>query len=296
MEIVRVYDALWPATNFSIIVPMRQPAGFIVLSAWIGLFGCTQRWPENVVAKVDGKPITVEEVQAAWTKFPHQDAHQSPPWERSFILQRLIEQKVLASEAKKEGFTIRGSQPQTTSLYSEDELLALTYRHKLERDFQPLGSDIQSYYEAHHDYYQEPLESGHEIIVPTSEQARSIEGLLKGGMTFKDAAWLGRGYVGQSKFDLSVIPPFRKGDRSPDFERAFFRLSPGQTSNVVILGTSYYILKRGQPRTKVPAWEIQQEIRQLLTQKAVMKKIEELVAAANVRIEQDKLAQLSFNQ
>jgi len=256
----------------------------------LGFTGCGHRQEDNVIADVNGQAITIKDFQAELARLPRQDSNQA--MESKFVLHMLIERKLLAAKAMDEKI-----KPQDNlSGVSSEDLRASAYRQKLETDLQASDAEIQTYYAAHQSYYQEPVESGHEIMVPTLAQAKSIEGLLKSGTTFKDAAWIARGLPGQPKFDVSVIRPFRKGDRSPDYEKAFFSCSPGKTSDIVKIGSEYYILQRGQPRTKVPDSDIKQEIRRLLTQKAVTKTIENMIAAANVRIDQDKLAQLSSHQ
>jgi len=255
----------------------------------LGFIACRHQQVDNVVAEVNGQAITVDDLQTEVAILPHHDSNQAI--ESKTALQILIIRKVLAAKAIDEKIIAQSK----LSGISADDLRALAYRQKLEIDLQASDSKVQSYYAAHKSYYQEPLESGHEFMVPTLPQAKSIEGLLKSGTAFKDAAWMARGLPGQPKFDLSAIRPFRRGDRSPEYERVFFSLAPGQTSGIVTLGTSYCVLQRGQPRMKVPDSEIKQEIRRLLTQKAVMKTIEDMIAAANVRIDQDKLAQITFH-
>jgi hypothetical protein len=94
-------------------------------------------------------------------------------------------------------------------------------------------------------------------------------------------------------YDTNEIPPFRRGEHTLPFERVFFALQPGQSSEIVpVPPFGYEILQRGQPKPPASDSEVQEAIRSRLTNDAVENKIKDLVNQAPVHVNEDNLANL----
>jgi hypothetical protein len=279
---------------------MKNPARFrsesFILILFVGaLFsGCGLR--KDVVATVGPEVITAGDVLAMRDRF-RQMAPGAPdsPFlrDRRALLNPLIRDKVLAVAARKAGVSLTVvNMPAGESL---DRIYASQYQQKLMADLRPTDQEVRAFYEINRAHYDQPRERAHIIFVHTIEKAKQAQAQLALGTPFEEVAKDVMGLKEGPAMKVAVEPKsFRKGDRLPEFERAFFALQPGQTSGILETNGMYQIIQREQPETNLPYAAIQEEIREGMTQQKYEKKVAELTAATPIKVNEKALADLQF--
>jgi hypothetical protein len=250
--------------------------------------GCGER--KDIVASVGKQVITVEDFRQFIFHLKRNSGAPLSSNERQSYLKLMIQQKAVILAAQKEGIAdvISSSAPVT------EMMRANQYYHALEAKLQPPYADVRKYYEQHRNYFDQPLETGHLLHLRTLEEAQKAQALLASRLSFEDVAWKLQGLPGPPIRDLSQVLPFRKGDRMPDFEQAFFTLEPGQTSGIVPVLRGFEIIQRGTPGDPLAYSDMLQNVRMDIVRKVMQQKIQETEDSLHVRIYEKRLADLEL--
>jgi peptidyl-prolyl cis-trans isomerase C len=238
---------------------------------------------DPVVATVDGQDIHLSDVQSAMQDLPDQLRGMPPQMLYPMLLDRLIDSRALADEARKQGLA---DTPEVKRQVERAEDQALQ-NALLQRDIGPTITEaaIRARYEA--DYANKPGEPevhARHILVGTEAQAQAIIAQLQKGADFATLAKAQSTEPG-AKDSGGDLGWFKQDEMLPEFAKAAFALQPGQTTQTPV-HTQYgwhviQVLERRQapPQTLEQAHD---EIRQKLIQEGVTKAVTQARAQATI--------------
>ncbi|HSU98873.1 MAG TPA: peptidylprolyl isomerase [Roseiarcus sp.] len=252
------------------------------LAAALSFAGHAQADPK-VVAKVDGQPITDEDLADAMVDIgPGLPQKLEGAARQKYVLDYLIDLKLAAKKAEADKLT---SSP-------EFERKLAYYREKLAME-QLLGSigKAATTEEAERKAYDEaakaepPQEEIHarHILLPTEEEAKKALARVKGGEDFaKVATELSKDPSGNGG-DLGW---FTKDRMVPEFSDAAFKLKKGEISDPVKTQFGWHIIQVEDTRTKTfpPFEQVKDQAARYVSQKAEQDAILQLHNAAKIEL------------
>lgn len=241
---------------------------------------------QNLVAEVNGNPITVETFNRKYHRFiqrfniPVAESPSAAKELKAGFLNKLIETELLLQEAAARGLTVTDEEldreinqlkedyPKDTldealeriglklEEWKEDRkeklLIDKLIQMEIDSNIHVSDEEILEYYKANKEKYQLPLMvRARQIVVATEEEAKALRTrLLKG----EDFAKLARKYSlspdAQAGGELGV---FAKGQMPEEFDNVVFRYRVGSISKVVKSPYGYHIFKvedRIRPRVQ----------------------------------------------
>src|SRR5262245_47033709 len=254
----------------------------------------------QVVAVVDGKPITLQTMQREMLRRGG-EGNFATPEQRRALLDDMIRVAVLASNAQKSGFA---DDPDVRR--AVNQLLADRYQH--DRIDEPLvelqvgDSDIEDYYRAHIASYTTPRAAHAAVIfvaVPSAAsdderqrlraRAERARQLAAAGSAAPSFAELAAEYSDDTttRSQGGDIGWLTEGDESsrwdPALLRAIFELGgDGQVTPVVATGSGYYVaqLTEDRPAALQPLTEVRTAIRQQVMREQRQQRAAKLYAEA----------------
>ena len=263
---------------------LRTAAGALALGlgATLILAGPALADPK-VLAKVDGAPITEDDVNDAMTDIgPGLPQKLEGAARQKYVLDYLIDLKLAAKKAEADKLT---STP-------EFERKLTYYRDKLAME-QLLGAVAKAATteEAERKAYDEaakaepPQQEIHarHILLPTEDEAKKALARVKGGEDFaKVATELSKDPSGEGG-DLGW---FTKDRMVPEFSEAAFKLKEGEISDPVKTQFGWHIIKVEGVRTKSfpPFEQIREQAARYVSQKAESEAITQLHSAAKIEL------------
>ena len=239
---------------------------------------------DPVVAKVNGQPIHLSEVQEAAQGLP--ENAQRLPQQTLFpmVLEQLIDSRALAAEARRTGLDKDpGVQQQLAA--AEDQALGSAM---LRKEVGPEITDdaVRARYEKEiaGKPGEEEVHARHILVADEATAKKVIDALKKGG----DFVALSKQYnkdpgAAQQGGDLGF---FKKGDMAPEFADAAFALQPGQFSQTPVhTQFGWHVIQvLARRRAEPPSYEqASAELRQKMIQEGVQKAVAQ--ARAGVQVE-----------
>ena len=243
----------------------------------------------TVVATVAGEPIYQSDLQRTVDQFQGQFKQLSEEQVRAIALSSLIDMRVIADAAKKEGldetdaFKTRMEELRQQELYNEffeetiasqitDDMLKARYEEEVAK------APEQQEVKARH------------ILVENEDEAKDIIKQLDDGADFAELAKEhSTGPSGPNGGDLGY---FSKGQMVPEFEEAAFALKPGEhTETPVKTQFGYHVIEVEDVREKPPVAfdQIKQQLQQLLVSEKYNEVLKGLKSDGNVVIEDPEL-------
>ena len=157
--------------------------------------------------------------------------------------------------------------------------------------------EIEAYYQEHAEEFAQLEEvRAAQIVVKTSDEARRVQGELRNGMSFDEAA---------RRFSLSPdakaggdLGFFTRGVMPAVFDKVCFNLSPGRVSEITSSEYGFHLFKvlEKRPARKRSLEEVRPQVEQLLLRnkhaQAQERRIEELRERAKIKIEEGALAKV----
>ena len=249
----------------------------IAISAPAALAQTEGTHADTVVATVNGEAITLGHMIVLRSRLPADYAN--APAEVLFdgILEQLIQQQALASQA--------GDMSRTSELVMENERRALMANEAL----LTAGKDAVTE-EMIQDLYNDtvanaapvPEFNASHILVETEEEALAIIEEIEGGADFAEVAKeKSTGPSGPGGGDLGWFGP---GMMVPAFEEAVVELEVGAVSAPVKTQFGWHVIKLSEKRLKdaPPLEEVQAELETQIRQVRVQKAIEQMTEEADV--------------
>ncbi|MBN2297412.1 MAG: peptidylprolyl isomerase [Deltaproteobacteria bacterium] len=233
----------------------------VLLLVCIGMSGCTKNDDKagvneavqknmaekasldtDIVARVGDEVITRSDLGQILAQIPLQyRSRYSSAQGMKELTDRLVEMKMLAWEARKQGVDKRPDMKMKLNNMI-DQILARELEEGIKKTLNIDEKDIENYYKENQDSYNTPskVKASH-ILVESKDEAVSILKALRGGADFKELAREKSKCPSASKGgDLGW---FEKGKMDPAFEKAAFDLKKGEISDVVKSSFGYHIIK-----------------------------------------------------
>ena len=228
-----------------------------------------------VVATVGGEPIRLSEVRDAMAALPAQAQTMPPQTLFPYVLDQLIDSRILVQAAKKAGLD-KDPAVQRQIAAAADRVLQGAILH---REVDPAVTDAALKVRYGHDIAGKPGElevHARHILVPDEATAKKVvEALKKGG----DFAALSKEYskdpgASASGGDLGF---FKKGDMVPEFAAAAFALKDGEvTQTPVQTQFGWHVIQAVERRQAPPPSfdDAKEELRQKVVSETVQASIE----------------------
>ncbi len=240
--------------------------------------------PDPVVAKVNGQPIHLSDLNQAAQALPQELRSIPPQTLFPMLLDQQIDRKALVLEARKSGLD-KEPAVQRQLAVAEDATLQSAL---LSREVGPSVTEdaVRARYE--HDQAGKPGEEevhARHILVPTEDEARKIIAELKKGGDFATLAKQNSKDPGAAQGgDLGW---FKKDEMVPAFSAAAFALKPGEVSDKPVKTEfGWHVIKVEETRqAPPPSFE---QARDALRQKMIQEGVQKAVQQARTGIAVEK--------
>lgn len=195
----------------------------------------------KVLAIVNGKEITQENLEYAMSKFPEdRRAYFAKEEGKKQFLEQIISWELLCDYAIEEGYENRedfkfqiqeAKKALLTQLAIQDTISKVTVD----------DDELIEYYNQNKDYFKEDEKvSAKHILVDSIDKANEVLDTIKNGMTFEEAAK--KFSSCPSKENGGNLGSFGRGMMVPEFETAAFSLEEGVLSQPVKTQFGYHII------------------------------------------------------
>ncbi len=238
--------------------------------------------PAKVLATVDGKDITVGDVDQAAGDLDPQFARLPADQRRLAALAALIDIKAMAGEAVKEkldqsdDFKKRMAFLRDRALHNEyfkdavvDKISDADVRARYDKEIAAMPPQVE-------------VRARH-ILVKTKEEAEAVIKKLEGGAKFEDLAKASStDGTASNGGDLGY---FSEGQMVPEFEKAAFALKPGEyTKEPVQTQFGFHVIQLEDRRTKQPPAfdQVKDQIRSIIMRERYVETVKKLRAGMKI--------------
>ena len=203
--------------------------------------GCAKKSAVDVVATVNGVPITVTMLETKIEKLP-QYYQTFAVGHKNEIVNEMIVEELLYNEAKKRKLD---RDPDIKNLINDATkkiLISMIVEEQVKKSAPVSEDDVKAYYEDNKEKYVVPemIKASH-ILTSTQEEAEKAKGELDRGAEFAAVAQeYSKDLTKDRGGDLGY---FSKGQMIPEFEKTAFGLNIGQTSGIIKTRFGYHIIK-----------------------------------------------------
>lgn len=255
--------------------------GLIVLVGILVIVaGAAQAAEEDpVVAKVGSDTIRQSELKLLMDEIRARDSQKlTTVAERQQYLENMIEQKMMAAEARRLGLD-QNPDVKLRIRHWVDILLAQAYYEQLREKVALSPDDLQAYYDTHPHAFETPEEIHvKHIIVANQEAAEKAMAELDTGRPFEAVAQ--EMNMDASKARGGDIGWYPRGRLVPEFEVAAFALQKGEVSDIVQTRYGFHIIKLEDRRASIlkPYEEVREDVRLQATREIVERQRKENLA------------------
>lgn len=237
----------------------------ILAFAW--LWGCASKKEEKIVAKVDDRVITVDELETEWKTASRLIIKGVSELQRKKdLVDKLIGDQVVIMEAYKEGIDNLVDADAEFSKKKERLLTDVLYQKEIVEKAKVSETDLKKEYQM----LQEEVHAWH-ILLETKQQADSIYDMLKEGADFAELA-RERSIDPSAKDNSGDLGFFSWGRMVPEFQEVAFKLKAGEISRPVQTSYGWHVIKVIERRdVEQPPFE---EARRLIEPKLAQQKRE----------------------
>jgi peptidyl-prolyl cis-trans isomerase C len=241
--------------------------------------------PKAVVATVNGEPITEADLTLAGEDFAEELAKVAPEQRRKAILDVLVDLRLMAGAAEKDGLDKSEEFERRLALLRARALRNEFFRTKV--DLAVTDDAVKQRYEAEVAKIvpEEEVHAAH-ILVETEDEAKAIIKQLDDGGDFAKLAEEKSKDPGSGKMggDLGF---FTKGKMIKEFEDAAFALEPGKyTEKPVKSQYGFHVIKSVEKRKQpLPTYDqVKDQVRQLVLRDTFVDTVSKLRADGKVDI------------
>lgn len=195
----------------------------------------------KVLATVDGREIKQSDIHSLMQNLGQRAAQFSSPQGQKQLLDEIIAQELLYSEALENGF--EKEENFITVLEQMKKSLLMQYAaNKLMSSVSVSDEEVKEYFEHNKSMFTQPktVAASH-ILVASEEEAKKILEEINNGLDFAEAA---QKYSScPSKDKGGALGEFSQGKMVPEFEQAAFSMNTGEISAPVKTQFGYHIIK-----------------------------------------------------
>lgn len=263
----------------------------VALCLLAGLTGCAPAARDTqVLAIVNGRPITVSEFDFRWSELPERtrERYEQEGGKHQF-LEELIARELLMQEARRLGLHRSPAVQVRTQRFKEQMLLEEVTR-AVTSSIEISEEELEAYYAEHGAVLPPPdrIEVS-QIVTNNVYAARDIKRMLGEGVGFETLA---RRYSidPYTKARGGDVGLYQKGTAPPEVEDVIYRLRPGVVSEPIKTDAGYYLVKvtsrrPGDTREVLRARErLKQELIAERRKQQVEEHLQQLRAKASIRI------------
>lgn len=236
----------------------------------------------EVLARVNGRDITVGEVNLAKEAFSEQLGQVPAAGQQRILVDVLIDMHVLADAADKAGLGSTDLFERRMAFLRNQALRNAFVEEKVQAAI--TDEELQARYQKDVAGYQAPEEvHARHILVKTDEEAKAIITELDAGGDF--AAIAAEKSLDGSKANGGDLGFFTKGQMVPEFEAAAFDLEAGSYNKVPVKTQfGFHVIKVEEKRTQpVPTFEeVKEQVRQVVTRETFGTVMEQIKAEAQI--------------
>jgi peptidyl-prolyl cis-trans isomerase C len=271
----------------------RQLAIALIAVTSLSTFGFLGFNSKETVAKVSHKKITKTDLENQINALPEKDKQlvKSNPQAKQQILNQMIDQELVAIEAKKEGYTRSDDYKTQLDNYKRNLLINMFINDKVNKNVQVSREEVQAFFQQNQAQFSEKKERNvAHILISTAERtdaearakANNVARQVKTGKSdFAKAAATHSDHA-ESKNKGGELGYFQKGQLKKEFSDAAFKLNAnGQIAGPVKTDLGYHIIKLLDTRTRpaIPLAQVQQQIAQSIAQAKSRQLQEELLSS-----------------
>jgi len=220
---------------------MKKLYVVLVMVCVLMAFGCAKKVKEDVVATVNGKPITVTMLNEKIEKLP--EYYQTfAAQHKKEIVDEMIVEELLYDEAKRRKLHNDPDMKELISDANRKILISRVIEDETKKSAPVSDDDVKDYYEQNKEKYMIPemVRASH-ILTSTEEEAVKAKGELDRGADFVAVAnEYSKDLTKDRGGDLGY---FKKGQMIPEFENAAFNLNIGETSDVIKTRFGYHVIR-----------------------------------------------------
>lgn len=258
---------------------------------------------DTVLAKAGDTRITVADLNRIIGYYTpeQQEAFKANPENKVKLLQKLIQERVLASDARRAGIDRDPGVREQLDIMTNNQLTSVFLKREVADKISVSDAEARIYYQLHKDDYKTPESvrvrhilvkadkgSNEDTLKATREKAESVLKRIRAGEDFATVAAEVSDDTG-SKGKGGDLGFFTKGKMVPEFETAAFGLKPGEVSALVETKYGFHILKCEEIKTAgvMPFEEAKQGIMERVARDTKAARIKEYV---DRRMEEEKTA------
>lgn len=248
---------------------------------------------DTVLAKVGDTRITLSDLNRIIGHYTpeQQEIISNSPENKVRLLKKLVQEKVLAADAKKLGIDKDPGVREQIEILTNNQLASELLKREVADKISVSDDEARIYYQLHKDDFKTPetvrvrhilvkvdKDAGEEAKKTAKEKALSLLTRIRGGENFEKIAE-------ESSDDAASRPKggdlgfFPKGKMVPEFEKASFGLKPGEVSDIVETKYGYHIIKCEEKRAAgfIPFENARKGIIERITKETTASKIKEYV-------------------
>lgn len=255
----------------------------------------------TVLAKAGDTRITVADLNRIIGYYTpeQQEAFKANPENKVKLLQKLIQERVLASDARRAGIDRDPGVREQLDIMTNNQLTSVFLKREVADKISVSDAEARIYYQLHKDDYktQESVRVRHilvkadkgsneDTLKAAREKAESVLKRIRAGEDFATVAGEVSDDTG-SKGKGGDLGFFTKGKMVPEFEKAAFGLKPGEVSALVETKYGFHILKCEEIKTAgvMPFEEAKKGIMERVARDTKAARIKEYVER---RLEEEK--------
>lgn len=196
----------------------------------------------KVLAVVNGKAITEEDVQRTLINMGPRAQQYNSPQGRQILLDQMINKELVLTDAKK-NLMEHDAEFKAELDKLKNELLANFYVEKLLREVSVKDEDVKKYFEEHSEEFAgEETVSARHILVETEEKAQDILGKIqRGELTFEEAA---KAYSSCPSSERGGdLGEFGRGQMVKEFDEACFAMAEGEVRGPVQTQFGFHLIQ-----------------------------------------------------
>lgn len=196
----------------------------------------------KILATVNGKAITENDLKIAMTRFPQENqAFFATEQGKAQLLEQLISFELVCKYAEEENLSETEEYKTQLELLKKDLLIQAGVKKILDT-VTVSEEEVKAFYDNNPNMFKgEASVRAKHILVDTEEKAKEIKAAIDGGLSFEDAAKENSSCPsGAQGGDLGF---FTRGRMVPEFEEAAFTLAVGEVSEPVKTQFGYHLIK-----------------------------------------------------
>lgn len=196
----------------------------------------------KILATVNGKEITENDLNMAMTRFPQENqAFFATEQGKAQLLEQLISFELVSKYAADEKLDETEEYKEQLEILKKDLLIQAGVKKVLDA-VTVTDEEVKAFYDNNPNMFKgEASVRAKHILVDSEEKAKEVKAVIDGGVSFEEAAQKNSSCPSSSQGgDLGF---FTRGRMVPEFEEAAFELAIGEVSEPVKTQFGYHLIK-----------------------------------------------------